>query len=62
MESFGAQVYPSPSTNTEYGRGVLAADPHSNGSLGIAISEAVIAAASSGGAKSTALALCLAMC
>lgn len=55
MESFGAQVYPSPSTNTEYGRGVLAADPHSNGSLGIAISEAVIAAASSGGAKKYSL-------
>ena len=55
MESFGAQVYPSPSTNTEYGRGVLAADPQSNGSLGIAISEAVIAAASSGGAKKYSL-------
>lgn len=41
METFGAKVYPSPSDRTEAGRKILAADPKSNGSLGIAISEAV---------------------
>src|SRR5213076_3509351 len=34
-------VFPSPSEHTHAGRGVLAATPGSNGSLGIAISEAV---------------------
>ncbi len=51
MENYGAQVYASPSEFTEYGRRVLAEDPDSPGSLGIAISEAVEAAATSGGAK-----------
>lgn len=41
METYGAQVVPSPSTTTNYGRSVLAATPDSPGSLGIAISEAV---------------------
>ncbi|MCF7809207.1 MAG: TrpB-like pyridoxal phosphate-dependent enzyme [Candidatus Marinimicrobia bacterium] len=41
MKSWGADIVPSPSTDTEYGRKVLAADPDSNGSLGIAISEAI---------------------
>ena len=41
MESFGATVVPSPSPETAAGRSVLAADPDSPGSLGIAISEAV---------------------
>jgi len=41
MNTFGAQVVASPSNLTEAGRAVLAADPDSNGSLGIAISEAV---------------------
>lgn len=41
MESFGAKVYPSPSDRTEAGRAILEKDPKSNGSLGIAISEAV---------------------
>ena len=45
MEVFGATVHPSPSTLTEYGRKVLADDPDSPGSLGIAISEAVEVAA-----------------
>jgi tryptophan synthase beta chain len=45
MEAFGASVTPSPSTDTESGRAILAAHPHSNGSLGIAISEAVEVAA-----------------
>ena len=41
METWGAQVVPSPSPDTNSGRGILAADPDSPGSLGIAISEAV---------------------
>ncbi|AUI56904.1 TrpB-like pyridoxal phosphate-dependent enzyme [Amycolatopsis sp. BJA-103] len=45
METFGATVHPSPSTLTESGRAILAADPASTGSLGIAISEAVEQAA-----------------
>lgn len=49
MESYGASVTPSPSDKTEYGRSVLAADPESLGSLGIAISEGVEAAVSSDG-------------
>ena len=46
METFGARCVPSPSTETNFGRQVLAASPDSNGSLGIAISEAVEIAAS----------------
>lgn len=49
MENFGARVTPSPSEETEYGRQVLAQDPESPGSLGIAISEAVQAAVASNG-------------
>lgn len=41
MEIFGGKVVASPSMDTAAGRGVLAADPNSPGSLGIAISEAV---------------------
>jgi tryptophan synthase beta chain len=41
METWGAQVVPSPSPDTQAGRKVLAEDPDSPGSLGIAISEAV---------------------
>lgn len=41
MEVFGARVIPSPSDTTEAGRQVLARDPDSPGTLGIAISEAV---------------------
>jgi tryptophan synthase beta chain len=51
METYGAQVFPSPTEHTQYGRSVLQSDPDSPGSLGIAISEAVEAAATSGGAK-----------
>ena len=40
MQLYGAEVFASPSDRTEAGRAVLAADPDSNGSLGIAISEA----------------------
>jgi tryptophan synthase beta chain len=45
IEIFGGKVYPSPSDRTESGRAILAADPDSPGSLGIAISEAVEVAA-----------------
>ncbi|MEM1883893.1 MAG: TrpB-like pyridoxal phosphate-dependent enzyme, partial [Candidatus Bathyarchaeia archaeon] len=41
MELWGADVYPSPSANTEYGRRILKDDPDNPGSLGIAISEAI---------------------
>jgi tryptophan synthase beta chain len=45
IEAFGASISASPSTETESGRAILAAHPDSNGSLGIAISEAVEVAA-----------------
>jgi tryptophan synthase beta chain len=45
MEAYGATVHPSPSDLTASGRAVLAEHPDSTGSLGIAISEAVEAAA-----------------
>jgi tryptophan synthase beta chain len=45
IETYGGVIYPSPSENTEYGRKVLAEDPETPGSLGIAISEAVEVAA-----------------
>ena len=45
MEIWGATVHASPSEVTNAGRTVLAADPDSPGSLGIAISEAVEMAA-----------------
>jgi len=41
MEVWGATVVPSPSDRTNAGRQMLARDPHSPGSLGMAISEAV---------------------
>jgi tryptophan synthase beta chain len=41
METWGATVTPSPSDKTESGKNILARDPNSPGSLGIAISEAV---------------------
>src|SRR5437016_11418204 len=55
MENYGAVVYASPTDRTQYGRRVLAEDPTSNGSLGIAISEAVETAATSGGRKKYSL-------
>jgi tryptophan synthase beta chain len=51
IEAFGANVTASPSTETESGRAILAAHPDSNGSLGIAISEAVEVAAQDPHAK-----------
>ena len=47
METFGAEVRPSPTPTTEAGKNVLADDPGSPGSLGIAISEAIEVAAQS---------------
>ncbi|MGK7396881.1 MAG: TrpB-like pyridoxal phosphate-dependent enzyme [Candidatus Cyclobacteriaceae bacterium M3_2C_046] len=41
MNTWNAEVVPSPSMLTESGRQILAKDPESPGSLGIAISEAV---------------------
>jgi tryptophan synthase beta chain len=41
MNTWGAKVFASPSQNTQFGRKMLAEDPNSSGSLGIAISEAV---------------------
>ncbi len=45
METYGARCVASPSEETQSGRAVLAQNPNSTGSLGIAISEAVEMAA-----------------
>ena len=45
METYGARCIASPSMETNTGREILARNPDSNGSLGIAISEAVEVAA-----------------
>jgi len=55
MEQFGANVFASPTDRTQFGRKVNAEHPDSPGSLGIAISEAVEVAATSGGAKKYSL-------
>jgi tryptophan synthase beta chain len=55
METYGAEVFASPTNRTQYGSKLLAEDPDSPGSLGIAISEAVEAAATSDGAKKYSL-------
>jgi tryptophan synthase beta chain len=41
MNSFGGNVYSSPSNRTKAGRDILEKDPNTSGSLGIAISEAI---------------------
>ena len=41
MQSYGAQVTPSPSMSTRAGKDVLTREPNNQGSLGTAISEAV---------------------
>jgi tryptophan synthase beta chain len=51
METYGATVHPSPSEVTASGRAVLAEQPGSTGSLGIAISEAVEMAAADPNAR-----------
>ena len=53
MQLWGGEVTPSPSTETEAGRSILAADPDCPGSLGIAISEAVEVAVKSPDVKYT---------
>lgn len=55
METYGAEVFASPTDRTQFGQSVLADDPESPGSLGIAISEAVEVAATSQGAKKYSL-------
>jgi tryptophan synthase beta chain len=55
METYGAQVFASPTERTQAGRNILANDPDSPGSLGIAISEAVEVAATSEGKKKYSL-------
>ena len=49
MRTYGAQVTPSPSTETAIGRKILAEHPGTTGSLGCAISEAVEVATSNPG-------------
>jgi tryptophan synthase beta chain len=51
MQTWGATVHPSPSSLTSAGQKILAEDPSSTGSLGIAISEAVEAAAGAADTK-----------
>lgn len=51
METWNAEVIPSPSNLTESGRRILERDPDCPGSLGIAISEAVETAVKSENAK-----------
>jgi len=41
MNTYGANVFASPSEQTQFGRKMLAEDPNCPGSLGIAISEAI---------------------
>lgn len=55
MEAYGAQVFASPTDRTNFGRSILAEDPDSPGSLGIAISEAVETAVMSNGKKKYSL-------
>jgi len=55
MQSYGAEVYASPTDRTPYGRSVLKTDPNCPGSLGIAVSEAIEAAFLSGGTAKLAV-------
>jgi tryptophan synthase beta chain len=51
IETFGAEVRPSPTSTTEAGKKILEAHPDSTGSLGIAISEAIEVAATNDDTK-----------
>jgi tryptophan synthase beta chain len=53
IETWGAEVFPSPTNRTNSGRAILESDPESTGSLGIAISEAVEEALNTEGVKYT---------
>ncbi len=51
MQTFGADVIPSPSDTTNVGRAILEKDPNTTGSLGCAISEAVEKAVTTPGTR-----------
>ena len=51
MQTWGGEVFASPTTNTKAGRDILEKDPNNPGSLGIAISEAVEECVSTPGTK-----------
>ncbi len=53
MHIWGGEVFPSPSDRTQAGRAALAHDPHTPGSLGMAIADAVEDAATHDDAKYT---------
>ena len=53
MQTFGAQVTPSPSMSTRAGKDILTAHPNHQGSLGTAISEAIELARSTPNCKYT---------
>ncbi len=55
IETYGAEVFASPSDRTAVGRRFLASDPKHPGSLGLAVSEGIEAAQSSNGAKKYSL-------
>eukprot|EP00928_Gymnodinium_smaydae_P018831 TRINITY_DN17176_c0_g3_i1.p1 TRINITY_DN17176_c0_g3~~TRINITY_DN17176_c0_g3_i1.p1 ORF type:complete len:469 (+),score=84.27 TRINITY_DN17176_c0_g3_i1:55-1461(+) len=55
IENCGAKIYPSPSTQTQFGSKLIKENPENPGSLGIAISEAIEACVSSGGSAKYAL-------
>jgi tryptophan synthase beta chain len=51
IQTFGADIVPSPSKTTKAGRAILEKDPETSGSLGCAISEAVEKAVSTNGCR-----------
>lgn len=51
IQTFGANIIPSPSNTTNAGRAILEKDPDTGGSLGCAISEAVEKAVSTNGCR-----------
>jgi len=51
IQTFGAEIIPSPSETTNAGRAILEKDPETGGSLGCAISEAVEKAVSTEGCR-----------
>ncbi len=51
MQTFGASIYASPSDQTQFGRKLRAENPENQGSLGIAISEAIEDAVTHTGVK-----------
>ncbi|NLW45922.1 MAG: TrpB-like pyridoxal phosphate-dependent enzyme [Firmicutes bacterium] len=51
IQTFGAEIIPSPSKTTNAGRAILENDPETGGSLGCAISEAVEKAVSTEGCR-----------